>query len=433
LKAVSPAGPAGAVDVKVTSPGGTSATGSADRFTYFSAPAVSGVSPSSGPVAGGTSVTITGSGFTFAMAVNFGTSAATSFVVNSDSQITAVSPAGAAGTVDVLVSSSAGTSAAAASDRFTYQAPVSTPQPAPGSTPAPGAPSSGAGAPPASLGSTSEVFAGVVNPQGLPTIAYFQYGLDSTYQPHVAAVSYNQQTPPQQVGSDFTNHTVTATVTGLVPHALYHYRLVSSNSAGTAFGPDATFTTAQDPPPPPPIEGKTTNLAPVAGLVLIELPHTHHFVPLTEAIQIPFGSTVNATAGTVALTAARTPNLHGPLQTADFYDGEFFVTQRRGNALTYLKLVGGLSCSKRAPEPRATAAGAPPHKLKRKLWGNGHGQFQTQGSYASASVQGTFWLTEDFCDGTLVQVRRGVVKVLAFRTKKTVLVPAGHSYFAKSR
>ena len=52
---------AATVDVTVTTPGGTSATSSADHFTYTAVPTVTAVSPSSGPGAGGTSVTVTGS------------------------------------------------------------------------------------------------------------------------------------------------------------------------------------------------------------------------------------------------------------------------------------------------------------------------------------------------------------------------------------
>ena len=83
ITADSPAG-TGTVDVTVTTPGGTSATSAADQFTYTAAPTVTGLSPTSGPAAGGTLVTITGTGFTGATAVDFGTTAATSFTVVSD-------------------------------------------------------------------------------------------------------------------------------------------------------------------------------------------------------------------------------------------------------------------------------------------------------------------------------------------------------------
>jgi IPT/TIG domain len=83
-------------------------------------PTVTGVSPRSGPTVGGTTVTITGSAFTGATAVHFGTTSATTFTVNSDTQVTATSPAHAAGTVDVTVTTPLGTSAISASDQFTY-------------------------------------------------------------------------------------------------------------------------------------------------------------------------------------------------------------------------------------------------------------------------------------------------------------------------
>ncbi len=115
------------VDVTVGDPGGTSATSSADQFAYLAAPApsVAALSPTSGPVAGGTSVTITGAGFTGATGVAFGMNAATSYTVNSDTQITAVAPAAygnQAGAVDVTVTTGAGTSATSSADQFSYLA-----------------------------------------------------------------------------------------------------------------------------------------------------------------------------------------------------------------------------------------------------------------------------------------------------------------------
>src|SRR5208337_3347918 len=120
ITAVSPAGSAGTVDVTVTTPGGTSATSPVDQFTYDPIPTVTGITPAAGPVAGGTSVTVTGTGFTGTTAVMFGTTAATSYVVNSATSITAVSPAGSAGTVDVTVTTPGGTSATSPADEFTY-------------------------------------------------------------------------------------------------------------------------------------------------------------------------------------------------------------------------------------------------------------------------------------------------------------------------
>ncbi|MFZ0004497.1 MAG: IPT/TIG domain-containing protein [Methanoregula sp.] len=120
INATSPAGSAGMVHVTVTTPGGTSATSSADEFTYFyPAPVVTNISPDNGPVAGGTSVTVSGSGFTGATGVLFGSIPATGFTINSDSHITATSPAGS-GIVDVIVTSPGGTSTVSSGDQFTY-------------------------------------------------------------------------------------------------------------------------------------------------------------------------------------------------------------------------------------------------------------------------------------------------------------------------
>src|SRR5262249_246173 len=68
---------AGQVDIVVDPTSGNSPVTSTDHFTYTaSAPTVTGVGPSSGGTSGGTSVTITGTGFTSVSAVMFGTSAA---------------------------------------------------------------------------------------------------------------------------------------------------------------------------------------------------------------------------------------------------------------------------------------------------------------------------------------------------------------------
>ncbi|WP_220454161.1 IPT/TIG domain-containing protein [Nocardioides immobilis] len=90
---------------------------------WLVAPAITGIAPPSGPLAGGTEVVITGSGFTGATAVSFGVrNPATSFTVDSDIQITAISPASATATTrNVRVTTGGGTSPAVAADLFTWQ------------------------------------------------------------------------------------------------------------------------------------------------------------------------------------------------------------------------------------------------------------------------------------------------------------------------
>jgi predicted outer membrane repeat protein len=83
-------------------------------------PAVTGISPAGGLSAGGTVVTIMGTNFTSASTVAFGGTSATSVTYNSPTQLTAVSPAEAAGAVDVYVYTQNGTSTATTADMFTY-------------------------------------------------------------------------------------------------------------------------------------------------------------------------------------------------------------------------------------------------------------------------------------------------------------------------
>jgi IPT/TIG domain len=82
-------------------------------------PTVTGISPTRGPSGGGTAVTITGCNFTGATSVSFGTKAAASFTVNSDTSITAVSPPGS-GTVNVVVTKSGVSSTTSVGTEFTY-------------------------------------------------------------------------------------------------------------------------------------------------------------------------------------------------------------------------------------------------------------------------------------------------------------------------
>lgn len=86
-------------------------------------PAITSVSASTGSIAGGTSVKITGTDFTAASAVKFGDTPAASFAVVSETEMTATTPkATKPGRVDVTVTTVAGTSPIASGDRFSYEA-----------------------------------------------------------------------------------------------------------------------------------------------------------------------------------------------------------------------------------------------------------------------------------------------------------------------
>jgi len=102
----------------------------------------------------------------------------------------------------------------------------------------------------------------------------------------------------------------------------------------------------------------------------------------------------------------------------------------RGKPIVELRLVAGdfSACNRKL----ASADKAkPPPKVIRQLWAKAKGHFRTRGRYASATVRGTVWLTADRCDGTLIVVNQGLIQVLDFPHRKSVLVPAHHSYIAK--
>jgi alpha-tubulin suppressor-like RCC1 family protein len=112
----------GTVDVTVTTAVGTSPRNPADGFTFQAAPSITSVVPDTGLFGGGTTVTINGTGFGEASAVEFGSTAATSFTVESPTKIKATSPGGT-GIVDVHVTTPYGESKVVASDKFTYLKP----------------------------------------------------------------------------------------------------------------------------------------------------------------------------------------------------------------------------------------------------------------------------------------------------------------------
>ena len=84
------------------------------------------------------------------------------------------------------------------------------------------------------------------------------------------------------------------------------------------------------------------------------------------------------------------------------------------------KRAGGALAATRIPKSRSV----------RHLWGNGSGLFRTKGRYASATIRGTKWLTDDRCDGTLVRVAKGAVTVRDFPKRKSLVLKAPKRYLA---
>ena len=89
---------------------------------WLPAPAVTNVNPNRGSTAGGNTVTITGTNFCGVTSVKFGANNAETFMVTSGTTIKAIVPPGAPGTVDVTVTTGAGTSPITPNDHYTYLA-----------------------------------------------------------------------------------------------------------------------------------------------------------------------------------------------------------------------------------------------------------------------------------------------------------------------
>src|SRR5205823_5908322 len=101
ITATTPAHAAGAVNIVVTTPGGSGTL--TNGFTYLATPTVTNSNPASGPTAGGTSVTISGTGFVSGASVTFDGFAATNVVVVNSTTITATAPSDTSGPADIVL------------------------------------------------------------------------------------------------------------------------------------------------------------------------------------------------------------------------------------------------------------------------------------------------------------------------------------------
>ena len=84
------------------------------------------------------------------------------------------------------------------------------------------------------MNSTSATIHGSVNPEGLKTTYYFQYGTTK---------KYGNKTGKHSLKAGMKAKSVKALLTGLKPSTTYHFRVVASNASGSATGKDMKFTT----------------------------------------------------------------------------------------------------------------------------------------------------------------------------------------------
>jgi len=91
-----------------------------------------------------------------------------------------------------------------------------------------------------SITTTSVTLNGMVNPNGVSTISYFEYGINE---------EYGLATASKNIGSGNSERSVSAPIADLSPETVYHYRFVAVNTAGPSYGEDKTFTTSTIPVP----------------------------------------------------------------------------------------------------------------------------------------------------------------------------------------
>ncbi len=195
--------------------------------------------------------------------------------------------------------------------------------------------------------------------------------------------------------------------------------------------------------PPQPVYGQSVLVAPVSGVVRVKPPGAKTFTTLNATGVFDSGTQVDTTKGRIRLTSVADESAN--VQTADFYRGQFTVSYTPDfpettpggtpSLLTNLQLTGPLTGCRRVAATRRLAGqhATPKRRPKpkgpktRSLWGDGTGHFRTQGAYASATVRGTYWLTQDTCKGTRVQVLTGLVDVFNIKGNIHTPVAAGHS------
>jgi hypothetical protein len=150
---------------------------------------------------------------------------------------------------------------------------------------------------------------------------------------------------------------------------------------------------------PKPKLGHTVLVMATDGHPTVKPPGKKRIKLTKKPITVPVGSTVDATSGHVKLTSAK---LYGGTQSGTFSQGAFVVTQSKSTDLTDLTLAGGnFAVCNAAAKGRKPVVGAA--NRRRGLLGSAHGHFRSRGRSSSATVRGTTWVTEDRCNGTVIE------------------------------
>jgi len=175
--------------------------------------------------------------------------------------------------------------------------------------------------------------------------------------------------------------------------------------------------------------GDTVELEPASGQILVKQPDEDTFATLEGATEVPVGTEVDASAGTVKLTSATADDGE---QSGEFSQGAFEVVQEPDTTEVTLKLTGGdfSPCKTEAAKRDKSTVGGPEI---RKLFTDAEGEFRTEGQFAAAAVRGTKFETVDACFGTLNDVEEGEVTVTDLTKDREVVLAEGEDYWAAKR
>jgi hypothetical protein len=186
-------------------------------------------------------------------------------------------------------------------------------------------------------------------------------------------------------------------------------------------------------PAGPPDLGRTVTVTPTGGAQILIAPATNEApstsptieAQLRTANEVPVGTTIDASRGTVAVEAVTTtPDGPGTVGRAEVTGGVFTVNQV-GDSEPTLRMLPGIR-----PCQGARAAAVPPEARMRI---RARGRFRSVAGYGRAAARGTEWSVRERCDGTIFQVFDGVVLVHDYRRKLSFRVRAGQCYLAAKR
>jgi parallel beta-helix repeat protein len=202
-----------------------------------------------------------------------------------------------------------------------------------------------------SVTSISATLNGIVNPNGAETTCYFEYG---------TTTGYGSWTTTQSAGSGASDVSVSIEITGLSPETTYHYRIVASNSAGTSYGQDKTFTTSAAPVTPPIVTTGSASSVTSASVTLngtVNPNGASTTVVFEYGTSINYGSTVTANQSPLSGSSVQTVSagLTGLTPGTTYY---FRVKATNSGRTTYGDGQAFTTLSPPVPAPMVTTGSA---------------------------------------------------------------------------